>query len=478
MTRPADAPGTGGASGEAIRPRPALHFAPSRHWMNDPNGLIQWNGRVHLFYQHNPRGLTLEHMAWGHASSIDLWNWTDHPLALEPSPDGPDRDGCWSGCAIVHDGTPHLLYTGLRGQATLPCLATADDKDLITWSRSGPNPVIASWPPEPGVLAFRDHTAWRDGPAWYQVIGGGLADRGGALFLYRSEDLRSWQYHGVFAAADLGLPGQIWECPDVFTLGHTAVVIVSVIGQGQEGAIWMTGEIADDRFTPRASGRCDDGERYYAPQSLPLADGRRIGIGWLRESLDELAGQDRTRVGVMSLPRELYLEDMRLRHRPARELDGARGQQLATQIVRGHGAVNVKLSAREQSAAEFQVTPVRGEAGAVTLRLQGIDCDDIEILVRPGHTAIREGNRLLTSAIPATGDSAPSALTTGPISMYYDAGILEVYGPSANPAAVICNRDGRYDGIAVEILALPGSPPSAVNITGWSSGRVLPVRPA
>jgi hypothetical protein len=53
--------------------------------------------------------------------------------------------------------------------------------------------VIDRWPPEPGVVAFRDHTAWRSGRAWNQVIGGGLADRGGALFLYRSRDLRRWQ---------------------------------------------------------------------------------------------------------------------------------------------------------------------------------------------------------------------------------------------------------------------------------------------
>jgi beta-fructofuranosidase len=475
----ADAARADAMPGGTMRPRPALHFAPARNWMNDPNGLIQWNGRVHLFYQHNPAGLTLEHMAWGHASSTDLWNWADHPLALEPGPDGPDRDGCWSGCAVVHDGTPRLLYTGLRGQATLPCLASADDQDLIGWSRSGQNPVIASWPPEPGVLAFRDHTAWRDGPAWYQVIGGGLADRGGALFLYRSEDLRNWRYLGVFAAAaDHGLPGQIWECPDVFTLGHTTVVIVSVLSQGQVGAIWMTGEITGDRFTARASGRCDDGDRYYAPQSLPLADGRRIGFGWLRESLDELAGQDRTRVGVMSLPRELYLENMRLRHRPARELDSARGEKLASRLIEGAGTVNVKLSARERSAAEFQVIPVRGETGAVTLRLQGIDCDDVEIQVRPGHTTIRAGNRPLTSAIPATRTDARPALATGPVRMYYDAGILEVYSPSADPAAVICNRDAHYDGIAVEIPALPGAPPSAATITGWSSGGASRTRSA
>ena len=54
-------------------PRPVLHFAPARGWMNDPNGLVQWNGRVHLFYQHNPAGPVHENIAWGHASSADLW---------------------------------------------------------------------------------------------------------------------------------------------------------------------------------------------------------------------------------------------------------------------------------------------------------------------------------------------------------------------------------------------------------------------
>jgi beta-fructofuranosidase len=437
--------------------------------MNDPNGLIQRGGRVHLFYQHNPSGVTPEQMAWGHASSTDLWNWTDHPLALEPSPDGPDRDGCWSGCAVVHDGVPHLLYTGTRDQLTLPCLATADDQDLIRWSRGRPNPVIAGWPAEPGVTAFRDHSAWRDGPFWYQAIGGGLADRGGALFLYRSQDLRSWEYLGIFAAAaDHGLPGQVWECPDVFTVGRTTVVIVSLIGEAPGHAIWMTGEIADGRFTPRASGRCDEGHRYYAPQSLLLADGRRIGFGWLRESLDELAGKDRTRVGVMSLPRELYLENGTLRHRPARELDGARGRKLASQVITGHGALNVPLSARSASAAEFEVTPLHGESGVIVLRLRGMDCDDVEIQVRPGHIMVREGKRLLTSdcrlASPAT------AKATGPVRLFYDNGIVEVYCPSAGPAAVIASRHARYSSVGVDLRPLPDDPPGTARITGWSSG--------
>jgi beta-fructofuranosidase len=197
--------------------------------MNDPNGLIQWNGRVHLFYQHNPAEPVWGNIAWGHASSTDMWNWDDHPLALEPDRAGPDRGGCFSGCAIVPDGRPRLLYTGVNGPHQLPCLAEAAGSDLVRWRRYEGNPVIAGPPSAEAVRAFRDHSAWWADSMWYQVVGGGLEDRGGALFLYRSADLRSWQYVGVFAAAaDHGLEGMIWECPDVFTLSDTIVVVVSV----------------------------------------------------------------------------------------------------------------------------------------------------------------------------------------------------------------------------------------------------------
>ena len=103
----ADAPGTDRAAqpaglrtaiDDALRERlrhdphrPRYHFLPPANWMNDPNGLIQWRGKYHLFYQHNPRGALHADMHWGHAVSSDLVHWTHLPIALAPTRTLPTR---------------------------------------------------------------------------------------------------------------------------------------------------------------------------------------------------------------------------------------------------------------------------------------------------------------------------------------------------------------------------------------------------
>jgi len=47
--------------------------------------------------------------------STDLIHWQHLPHALVPTAGGLDADGCFAGCAAVdRDGTPILLYTGVR----------------------------------------------------------------------------------------------------------------------------------------------------------------------------------------------------------------------------------------------------------------------------------------------------------------------------------------------------------------------------
>ena len=131
--------------------RPRYHFTPPANWMNDPNGIIEWDGKYHLFYQHNPYAAVWDNMHWGHAVSSDLLHWTDLPVALSPTADGPDEDGCWSGCAVDDNGVPTILYTGVRGDWTLPqnqrvCLATGN-ADLTSWEKYAGNAIIA-YPPD------------------------------------------------------------------------------------------------------------------------------------------------------------------------------------------------------------------------------------------------------------------------------------------------------------------------------------------
>jgi beta-fructofuranosidase len=93
--------------------RPQFHLLPAANWMNDPNGPIYWNGSYHMFLQYNPNAAVWGDMHWYHSVSKDLVHWKHLPVALAPTPGGPDADGCFSGTAVVREGQVVLLYTGV-----------------------------------------------------------------------------------------------------------------------------------------------------------------------------------------------------------------------------------------------------------------------------------------------------------------------------------------------------------------------------
>src|SRR5687768_14488439 len=64
--------------------RPQFHFTPKAHWMNDPNGMVYYNGTYHLFYQYYPDAKIWGPMHWGHATSKDMVHWNEQPIALYP----------------------------------------------------------------------------------------------------------------------------------------------------------------------------------------------------------------------------------------------------------------------------------------------------------------------------------------------------------------------------------------------------------
>ncbi|MES3161716.1 MAG: glycoside hydrolase family 32 protein [Halorubrum sp.] len=311
--------------------RPAYHLTAPANWLNDPNGLIRWNGRYHVFYQYNPGGPFHNTIHWGHAVSDDLVEWTDQPVALSPTPDGPDRDGCWSGCAVDDDGVPTIVYTGGRGRDQLPCLATADDPELRRWTKHETNPIIGSPPSDLDILEtdhwraeFRDHCVWRDGGTWYQLIGTGLADGRGAVLLYTATNLREWSYEGPVL---IGPPasGTVWECPELLDVGERQLLHVS----DYENVVYFLGTFENGSFEPDTRGVLDHGE-LYAPQSL--RDGSRtLTWGWIPEAREVGAQWDAGWSGALSLPRVITTgPDGRLRQYPAPELTALRDRRLDT----------------------------------------------------------------------------------------------------------------------------------------------------
>ncbi len=127
--------------------RPQFHFSARQNWLNDPNGLVFYDGLYHLFFQHNPSGIQWGNMTWGHAVSKDLVHWDQRPNAIEPDSLGT----IFSGSAALDeqnttgfgtkDNPPLVAMYTAAGKPFTQCLAYSLDKGK-TWKKYDHNPVL------------------------------------------------------------------------------------------------------------------------------------------------------------------------------------------------------------------------------------------------------------------------------------------------------------------------------------------------
>jgi sucrose-6-phosphate hydrolase SacC (GH32 family) len=273
--------------------RPAVHFTPPRGFMNDPNGLVYYDGEYHLFYQHNPFGPEWGHMSWGHAVSADLIHWKDLPVALR------ERDGwmVFSGGAVVdRTNTSGLcrtsgsclvaIYTMHREGRQAQGIAASDDRGR-TWTPYSGNPVL-----DLGLKDFRDpNVIWHE-PSRRWIMAAVVPDRHEVRF-FGSPDLKQWTALDTFGPA--GATGGIWECPTLVRVpvegrpGEFAwmlgVSVSDAAPGGGTGVQYFVGKFDGTTFRADAESEtrwADHGPDFYAAQAYTgLVDGRAIWIGWM-----------------------------------------------------------------------------------------------------------------------------------------------------------------------------------------------------
>jgi fructan beta-fructosidase len=376
--------------------RPRIHFAPARNWINDPNGPVFVNGRYHLFYQTNPTGNVWGNIAWGHASSSDLFVWIEHPVAIPRT----DSTMIFSGGVVVDSlGTAGFctgplclvaIYTAAHEQTRQQSQSLAYSTDGgATWSQYNKNPVL-----EIGSTEFRDPFVFWHAPSRAWIMAVAMATEH-TIRLYRSTTLRTWQLASEFGG--VGATGGVWECPVLTELpilgGNTRRWMLKVDLNpghvaGGSGAQYFTGTfdgqqfVADDTTTRWV----DFGPDFYCaqPWQPANADGSSTWIAWMsswKYAGDTPTGDTPTGDtptgnwrGMMSLPRIVSLRERegrtQLVQQPLNELATLRGsvQQFTVRNTTIPDATVLDIDAGRTFEAELTIVP--GSATEVGLMIR------------------------------------------------------------------------------------------------------------
>lgn len=292
-------------------PRFQYHLEPQSGWMNDPNGLVYFNGKYHAFYQHYPYAPRWGQMHWGHAVSEDLIHWEHLPIALYPDREYENDGGCFSGSAVVKDGRLYLFYTSVSHEmGQTQSVAWSDDG--VHFVKHEGNPMIRENPLH--TRDFRDPKVSLIDGVYYMVLGSGDED-GGKVLLYRSDDLLGWEYLGVLFT-DAGSRPAI-ECPDFFKLGDKYVLMYSKMNMPDGAAQFVVGDFLDGKLVNGRLCCPEGGVDFYAPQTFDAA-GRRVMMGWMYHWGKE-APEGCSFAGALSIPRELTLVDGKVYNFPVEE---------------------------------------------------------------------------------------------------------------------------------------------------------------
>ena len=452
--------------------RPRYHLMTAANWINDPNGPVYHDGYWHMFFQHNPYIADFGPMGWGHVRSPDLVNWEHCPIAIMPTPGAYDGAGCWSGAVVIHDGVPHMIYSGVADMTLwsvdddippsdrqrIPqgyyheflleidqetqCVATSSD-GMLTWQKHPANPVIPAIPEGLDLIGFRDPFLWQEGDGrWRMLLGSGIKGQGGVALLYRSRDLVEWEYLNPLYIGDPAESGVNWECPNFLDLGGKHMLVVSPHGR----PLYWLGEYAKRRFKPAGlARRLDWGDVFYAPNSLRDPAGRWLMWGWAREARPRDQYAAAGWASCLTLPREISLDGAgNLNVKPAEVLKQLRAETLFDGIAEVSAGEPDCLGGASGDRLEISCRVLSADCERLCLQFRrSPDGEQFTELVYDFSEGILHLNReRSTDTVEVTVEPCQCALVLAEnepldLTVYLDNSIIEVY---ANDRVTMTSR--------------------------------------
>ena len=485
--------------------RPGYHFCVPEDMgqPGDPNGAFYYQGRYHLMYLYNRTG---SGFCWGHISSSDLVHWRHHPDAIGP---GHGDDGCFSGGAFVdEDGAAYLSYWMLWGAKGIG-LAKSTGPQFDDWTKFPENPVIRST--EWGITEMKDPAGnssligsadpsniWKHEGHYYiltgnllvlnkigRVAGAPATEQGDRLYLFSSEDLKSWKYLHVFYERKPEWTDRSEDnmCPSFLPLpakpegGPASGKHLLLFISHNQGCQYYVGDYRQDHFYPNNHGRMTWVDNtYFAPEALMDGQGRQIMWAWLTDNppWDKEKGWS----GVYGLPRSLWLgEDGSLRLAPVKELETLRG------LHRTSGPIDLAADERHAieglagDACELQIEvipPATGRCG-ISVRASPDAQEETVLYYDAGAKQLGFDSTHSGSAGRKTVERAPLELKPGEplkLRVFVDKSVIEVF---ANDRQAIGRRvyPTRPDSLGL-ILFSSAAKARFSQVEGWSLSPANP----
>lgn len=330
--------------------RLGFHLMPPKGWLNDPNGLCQFHGVYHVFFQYSPDNPEGGQKYWGHYTSPDLLSWEFAGIALCPD-ETFDKNGVYSGSALIAEGQMHLYYTGnvkLEGDYNFITdgrqgnTIVVSSKDGITFGEkqclltNGDYPSNLTCHVRDPKTVTGESIGIMDGQ-YYTFLGARTKKDEGEVLLYKSSDLKNWELANTIKTDKTF--GYMWECPDGFLLGAKKFLSISPQGVEPEGGnyqnIYQSGfyELEGDfagAYCLKNFKEWDRGFDFYAPQTFLDESGRRILIGWVGMPDDPAKSNPTVEYGwqhALTVPREVFFEHGKVKQYPVKELLALRGHK-------------------------------------------------------------------------------------------------------------------------------------------------------